>query len=71
MPQMTDSAFVNGRSVPLPEDRSVSSILGVLGYDRTKVAVEINGDICPRARFDEFEVRTGDVIEIVSFVGGG
>jgi thiamine biosynthesis protein ThiS len=35
------------------------------------VAVEINRAIVPRAQHAEHLVATGDVIEIVHFVGGG
>jgi thiamine biosynthesis protein ThiS len=33
--------------------------------------VERNGEIVPRDRYEECELRDGDVIEVVHFVGGG
>ncbi|MCR5770935.1 MAG: sulfur carrier protein ThiS, partial [Butyrivibrio sp.] len=41
------------------------------GYDKAKVAVEINMDILPRCDYDLRELKNGDTVEIVSFVGGG
>ncbi len=41
------------------------------GYDVKRVAVELNGDILPKAKYDETILQEGDCLEIVSFVGGG
>ena len=35
------------------------------------VAVEVDGQVIPRGRFDEPLLRGGERIEIVTFVGGG
>ena len=34
-------------------------------------AVERNGDIVPKAQYDETVLKDGDSVEVVSFVGGG
>ncbi len=34
-------------------------------------AVERNGDIVPKAKYEEAMLEDGDSIEVVSFVGGG
>lgn len=47
------------------------SLMKRLGFDTSKIAVEINGEICPRAEYASIVLRKGDVIEVVSFVGGG
>ncbi len=41
------------------------------GYQAERVAIELNGDILPRARYHECELKNGDQLEIVHFVGGG
>jgi sulfur carrier protein len=38
---------------------------------RGRVAVEINQAVVPKAKWDSFEIRSGDKVEIVNFVGGG
>jgi sulfur carrier protein len=35
------------------------------------VVVEHNGKILKKAQFGESEIRAGDVLEVVHFVGGG
>ncbi|MBQ8967841.1 sulfur carrier protein ThiS [Ruminococcus sp.] len=50
---------------------TVAEFLEKNGYDRTKVAVEINLDIVPKARYDSTVINDGDSVEVVSFVGGG
>jgi thiamine biosynthesis protein ThiS len=46
-------------------------MLGELGLDPRKVAVERNLAIVPRSAFGEVRVEEGDAYEIVHFVGGG
>ena len=43
--------------------------LGMPGSKR--VAVERNGQIVPKAQYDGIVLEDDDVVEIVSFVGGG
>ena len=50
---------------------SIAAMLGELGLDPRKVAVERNREIVPRGTFDEAQVSEGDAFEIVHFVGGG
>ena len=49
----------------------LGSYLDQNGYERKKVAVECNEEIIPRAEFDSYILKDGDVVEVVSFVGGG
>ena len=37
----------------------------------SRIAVELNGEILPKTKYDETELKDGDVVEIVNFVGGG
>jgi thiazole synthase len=46
-------------------------MLGELGLDPRKVAVERNLEIVPRSILDEMPIEDGDAFEIVHFVGGG
>ncbi|WP_428490543.1 sulfur carrier protein ThiS [Rhodopila sp.] len=50
---------------------SLSALLGVLGLDGRKVAVERNQEIVPRSRYAETWLASGDALEIVHFIGGG
>ncbi|AMK14271.1 thiamine biosynthesis protein ThiS [methanogenic archaeon mixed culture ISO4-G1] len=62
---------VNGSERSYPDGTTVSGMLLSEGMDPKKVAVEIEMDIVPRRTFDDREIRNGETIEIVSFVGGG
>ena len=50
---------------------TVAAMVGELGLDTRKVAVERNLAIVPRSRFAETPLAEGDRIEIVHFIGGG
>ena len=62
---------VNGTQVPLQEEKTLLQYLQENQYDISKIAVERNGEIVPRNRYGETLLADGDVLEIVSFVGGG
>lgn len=61
---------VNGEDVEAL-GMSISSYLNKNGYDQSRLAVEKNGEIVPKRMYQEIFLQEGDVVEIVSFVGGG
>jgi sulfur carrier protein len=66
------SLMVNGqaRVIP-PESASVGALIRELGFEGKRVAVERNGEIVPRSRYDATPLAEGDTLEIVRAVGGG
>jgi thiamine biosynthesis protein ThiS len=62
---------VNGEEVLLPEGASVASVLERLRVSTPRVAVERNREIVPKAEYAKTALATGDVLEVVEFVGGG
>jgi len=64
-------ATVNGEPLDLPEGLTVAALLQRLGVQGDRVAVERNGEVVKQARHGEQELAPGDVLEIVTFVGGG
>ena len=64
-------ATVNGEPVELPDGLTVSALLQHLGVRAERVAVERNGEVVKQARHREQRIASGDVLEIVTFVGGG
>jgi thiazole synthase len=62
---------INGEARSLPESLTLAQLLESLGYDRRRVAVEINGEVVPAARHAEQTLTSADHIEIVTLVGGG
>ena len=61
---------INGKELKVA-GKSISEYLATTNYDPKRIAVERNGDIVPKAQYDETMLRDGDVVEVVSFVGGG
>lgn len=49
----------------------LNELLEQEGYEISKIAVEINGEIIPKTTYSETLVQDKDCIEVVSFVGGG
>ena len=64
-------AMINGEPVELPDGLTVSTLLQHLGVRAERVAVERNGEVVKQARHVEQRLASGDVLEIVTFVGGG
>lgn len=62
---------VNGENRPFVEGGTVLSLLEELHIPTTRVAVEVNLDIVPKAAYADRTLQDGDKIEIVHFVGGG
>ncbi len=51
--------------------KTVADYLAENGYDIKRVAVELNEDILPKSQYEDTFLKDGDVMEVVSFVGGG
>jgi thiamine biosynthesis protein ThiS len=62
---------VNGENKEFPPETSVSELLKSFDFDERFVAVELNREIVPRAQFSEKLLLEDDILEIVTFVGGG
>jgi sulfur carrier protein len=62
---------INGDEHELERSLSVRELLERLSIDPRIVAVERNAKLVPRAEFDETRIDAGDVLEVVTFVGGG
>ena len=61
---------INGETLDVV-GKSVAEYLNSAGYNLMRVAVELNGDIVPKAQYDATIFKDGDSVEVVSFVGGG
>jgi len=62
---------VNGEPRRVSAGLSIAAMLGELGLDPHRVAVERNRDVVPRSSLGDVMVEDGDHYEIVHFVGGG
>jgi sulfur carrier protein len=61
---------VNGQDRPCEMGTSISSLLNAMGLKADRVAVELNRRLVRAGQYTT-ELKSGDRIEIVTFVGGG
>ena len=62
---------VNGKEIDFKPDTTISDLLEQQGFPVNRVAVERNGEIVPRKMLSLTLVEDHDILEVVSFVGGG
>jgi thiamine biosynthesis protein ThiS len=62
---------VNGQVRAATSGQNLIQLLGCLGVDPARVAVELNRSIIRREDWDNTQIGEGAALEIVQFVGGG
>lgn len=62
---------LNGDARNFPDGLNLSALVRHLGMKPDRVAVELNLEIVPRAQWQNTQLKDGDKLEIVHFVGGG
>ena len=62
---------LNGKTTDLDGIETVGDLIRSKDLKPQMVAVEYNGEILPRERYDEQKLSDGDRLEVVHFVGGG
>ena len=62
---------VNGDEKIFDQPLTLAALIESMGLKADRVAVELNRDIAPRETWSETQLKDGDRLEIVHFVGGG
>ncbi|HEY5586901.1 MAG TPA: sulfur carrier protein ThiS [Ruminiclostridium sp.] len=62
---------LNGQIFELNKVISLFQFLQENKYDISRIAVQLNGDIVPKATYADIILQAEDSIEVLSFVGGG
>lgn len=62
---------VNGETTECEENITLEALVGKLGYQKKRIAAEVNGEIVTKSEYENFTLKPADKLEIVSFVGGG
>ena len=68
------SAFtitLNGEPYHLDGEARLSALIVALKMRPTRIAVELNREVVPKADYDKTILKAGDQLEIINFVGGG
>jgi len=59
-----DPYEINGRT-------NLNELLNKLKIQKNKVAIEVNGEIVQKNKYQNLVLRKDDKVEIVHFIGGG
>ncbi len=62
---------LNGKKIKIYRDLNVKDLLKKYKLNEKKIAIELNGTILPKSRYDKKKLKDNDKIEIVQFIGGG
>ena len=62
---------LNGKNIDLSEDITIEKLLKKYDLDPKKVVVEVNMEIVDDVAYSTYLLKNQDVIEVISFVGGG
>ncbi len=71
MSEPTQDISINGDVHVVPLGITVEGLLAQLQIDRRHVAVEQNRKLVTKDDYGVVEVQAGDLLEIVTLVGGG
>ena len=61
---------INGELMDM-SGKTVAEAVESLGISSDRIAVELNLEIVPKAKYSETLLSDGDTVEVVRFVGGG
>jgi sulfur carrier protein len=70
-PRAAIDIILNGEPHRLDGDARLATLLERLKVRRTRIAVEINREVVPKADYDKVVLGAGDQVEVINFVGGG
>lgn len=62
---------INGRERLIDDGTSVAQLLDELNAADQRMAVEVNRELVGHKLYAETVLQAGDVVELVTFVGGG
>lgn len=63
--------LLNGETKAIAEGMTARQLIQELGLENRRLAMEVNMEILPRSRFDDYKFQDGDKVEIVHAIGGG
>ena len=63
--------FLNGHKFLYTKELTLNQIIKYFGYQNFLFIIEYNNLICNQDRWEEIKIKSNDIIEIISIVGGG
>ena len=62
---------LNGDPYEINGQTNLNELLNKLKIQKNKVAIEVNGEIVQKDKYQNLFLRKDDKVEIVHFIGGG
>ena len=62
---------LNGDPYEINSGTNLKELLNKLKIQKSKVAIEVNGEIIEKNKYPNLTLNKGDKVEIVHFIGGG
>ena len=62
---------LNGDPYEINGQTNLNELLNKLKIQKNKVAIEVNGEIVQKDKYQNLVLVKGDKVEIVHFIGGG
>jgi|TARA_B100000315_G_C14559275_1_gene579711 thiamine biosynthesis protein ThiS len=62
---------LNGASYKINNGTNLNELLNKLKIQKNKVAIEVNGEIVEKNKYQNLILNKNDKVEIVHFIGGG
>ena len=62
---------LNGDPYEISNGTNLNELLNNLKIQKNKVAIEVNGEIVEKNKYQNLVLNTDDKVEIVHFIGGG
>ena len=62
---------LNGDPYKINAGTNLDKLLNKLKIQKNKVAIEVNGEIVEKNKYQNLILNKGDKVEIVNFIGGG
>ena len=62
---------LNGDPYEIKNGANLNELLNMLKIQKSKVAIEVNGEIVEKKKYSNLALHKDDKVEIVHFIGGG
>ncbi len=62
---------VNGKEVVVKKSQTIYGYLKDKNYNLERIVIELNGEIISKDKYNTVNLKDTDVMEVLTFVGGG
>ena len=61
---------INGEDINA-SGKTLEEYLQIANFDPRTIVIELNEEIIPKTQYSNTIIKDGDIVEIISFMGGG